>query len=106
MHPESIQGEESVLVDGLLQNGTDRAASRRAHLRESTMARQAAERRLSRTGLTAGMDDPARAMERAAAFRVESARIDAKNRAWMLEHGVVVVDRYVHRRKSSGITPQ
>lgn len=104
-HPFSSEGErqESILVDGLLQDGADRSAPWRAHLRELTMARQAAERRYSRAGLPAGLDGQtqlALTRERAVAFRGELARIDAEHRTWMREHGIDMVERLVSRRRS------
>lgn len=62
---------EIALVDGLLQNGTDRLALWRAHSREVTTARQAAERRHARTEVRGGAESPEVASERAAAFQAE-----------------------------------
>lgn len=105
-HEGGAQHGESVLIDGLSRNGVDDLAARRAHMRDMTMARQAAERRYARPGLPAGSAGPedamrlAMAQERAIAFRAELARIDAEHRRWLREHGVDVVERPTRRRTS------
>ena len=109
LQPNGSQGQESILVDGLLQNGTDRSAYWRAHVRELTVARQAAERRHTGPGLATGLDKPALlalARERAVALRVELTRINAEHRIWMRAHGVVLAERPTRRRASTHVTQQ
>ena len=66
-------------IDGVVYDGVDPAAPRRAHARVLTTARQVAER---------GQTGPAEpGADRAAVFWVEMARIDAAHRAWLLERG-------------------
>ncbi|MDB5075559.1 MAG: hypothetical protein JWO42_1738 [Chloroflexi bacterium] len=81
---------ETVLGDGISCNGVDASAARRAHMRELTMARQAAEKRHARRGGNPGMDRPAQlaaAQERTVELHAELARIDAEHRTWMHEQG-------------------
>lgn len=95
----------SAIVDGLLQDGTDRAASWRAHLRESTMARQAAEQRYAQSRSASRADDPESmivARECASVLRAESARINATHRAWMSAHGMEVLEPFTRTRKPQG----
>lgn len=97
------------LVDGLLQDGTDRSAAWRAHLRESTMARQAAELLYARTGSASdapGERPPTPAGERVAVLRAELARIVADHRMWMRAHGIDEVEVPTRRRRSSAPTQQ
>lgn len=99
------QRRESVLVDGILHNGVDGLAVRRAHMRALTMARQAAERRSMRA---AGRDGSARlvaARERAAELRAELARIDAEHRTWLHEQGEDAAARRTRRRRAPGAAP-
>jgi len=98
--------QESILVDGLLLNGADSASPRRAHLREQTMARQAAERRYARTPLPGGIDGPAMAQERSDTFHTELARINTEHRIWMRQHGIDVAERRTRRPKSAAIVNQ
>ena len=66
-------------VAGVVYDGIDHAAARRAHARALMTARQAAER---------GHGGPAGpGADRVAACRAEMARIDAAQRAWLLEQG-------------------
>jgi hypothetical protein len=72
------------------RNGVDASALRRAHMRELTMARQAAERRQARPPMNGSLDRPAQlaaAQERAIEYRAELARIDADHKRWLQEHG-------------------
>jgi hypothetical protein len=81
------------LGEGVLHNGIDETAARRAHMRTLTMARQAAERRCAHPPAEAGLDRPARLAarrEREAELRVELARIDAAHRSWLDEQGLDV----------------
>jgi hypothetical protein len=78
----------------MLYNGVDPSAQHRAHRRALTTARQAAERRHARPSAESGAS--------AAEFRAELARINALHRTWLLEHGEVVVERRMRRRKPSG----
>ena len=55
--------------EGVLINGMDQQAARRAHMRELTMARQAAERRSLHS-----LEDPARADRTARAVKKDRAR--------------------------------
>ena len=75
---------------GVLRNGIDEQAAYRAHLREMTTARQAAERRhASARSTEATMERAARqvaAEVRLAVLREELARIDGLHRRWLLEH--------------------
>ena len=106
---DASQGHEHALVDGLLQNGTDRSAYWRAHVREMTMARQAAERRHARPGPAIGLDKPAQlalARERAVALRVALTRINAEHRIWMRAHGVDLAERPTRRHAAPHTTQQ
>lgn len=97
---------EIALVDGLLQNGTDRLALWRAHSREVTTARQAAERRHARTEVRGGAESPEVASERAAAFQAELARISDEDRLWMRVHGIDPVEPARRRgRPARGDSP-
>lgn len=87
-------GEErqaGVLGDAVPRNGVDRSAARREHMRAATMARQAAERLSERPGSrrpSGRIEQLAAAHERAATLRDTLARIDAEQRAWLLDQGV------------------
>jgi len=79
-----------LLGDGICRNGVDSQAGRRAHMRELTMARQAAERRHARPSPQPGMDRSgqlAAAQERAVELRIELARLDASHREWLHAQG-------------------
>ncbi len=107
IHIENSEPQKSALVDGLLQDGIDRAASWRARLRESTMARQAAERRYAREGSAASANSPessALARERAVVLRMELTRIVAEDRAWMQQHGVEMLEPLTRKRRSERST--
>lgn len=78
------------LLDGMLCNGVDSAAERRAHMRELTMARQAAERRHARPTSDLRLDRQAQALAaraRDAELRAELARIDDAHRTWLRAQG-------------------
>ncbi len=86
---------ENSMMDSILYDGVDPMATRRAHMRDVTMARQAAERRFAQRGPAEKQDRPARltaAKERAAALRLELERINVANRQWQIEHGEAVLD--------------
>jgi len=91
------QGE--VLIDGLLNNGIDCLAARRAHMREITMARQVAEQRFARLAHPTGRDGSTTVHERTAAFRAELARINALHRTWLLAQGDDVQERVPRQRR-------
>lgn len=97
---ERTRERESALGEGVLHDGVDWSAAHRAHLREITTLRQAAERCCDRPGMPR---DPDRAAQRAAvqrraeALRVELARIDAEHRAWLRAHGMDVPEPRVRR---------
>lgn len=78
-------------IDGILYNGVDHAAIRRAHARELTTARQAAERRHARPA------EPG--ANRAAEYHAELARIHAAHGAWLRERGEGVVERRTRKRR-------
>ncbi|HVA89515.1 MAG TPA: hypothetical protein VNL71_06705 [Chloroflexota bacterium] len=91
-----IRNQGTVVGEGVARNGIDGSSARRAHMRELTMARQAAERRFARPGISMTTDRPARlaaARERAEELRQELARIDDMHRAWLQAQGVHVPDR-------------
>ncbi len=91
------QHQERVLIDGLLRNGVDDLAARRAHMREMTMARQAAERHYTHP---AGPPPLVAARDSAADLRAELARIDATHRTWLHDHGVDVPARRTRRTRT------
>ena len=100
---EDIPRRGSVLIDAMLYNGVDGLALRRAHMRELTKARQAAERRYTQPALAANREGPPRlttARERAAEYHAEIARINAEHRIWMHEQGEIVVELRTRRRKA------
>jgi hypothetical protein len=95
-------GTNTLLGDGICCNGVDDSAIKRAHMRELTAARQAAEKRFARPGPGAGADRAtklAAAQERAADLRAELARIDAEHRLWLLNQGEGVPG--LRKRRSS-----
>jgi hypothetical protein len=82
-------------MDAILYDGVDPQAVWRTHLREVTMARQAAERRRDQRDVLVPQDRSARAATaraRAEAFHVEMERINADHRRWQLERGPVAVE--------------
>ena len=83
--PES---QENVLGDGVPRNGVEGQAVRRAHMREQTTARQAAERRLEHDGIPR-RDHEHRALVAAQVVevRAELALINAAHQTWLRAHG-------------------
>jgi len=84
------ESRESAMGDAVPHNGEEEQAARRAHMREQTMARQAAERKALPPAGEARIDRPARvddAQRREADLRAELARINAEHRDWLREHG-------------------
>jgi hypothetical protein len=82
-------------MDAIKYDGVDVHAIWRAHLREVTMARQAAERRLAQRASRAPQDAPARtaaARQRTEEFRLEMDRINADHKRWQREHGVLTTE--------------
>jgi len=101
---EDIPRRGNVLIDAMLYNGVDGLAMRRAHMRELTRARQAAERRYTQPALAASREGPPRlttARERAVEYHEEIARINAEHRIWMREQGEIVVELRTRRRKAT-----
>src|SRR5579871_2100330 len=81
--------------EGVLHNGIDGSAIRRAHMRALTMARQAAERRCALPAPLWVSDRQARLAarrERVEELRVELARIDDAHWRWLDEQGVAMPD--------------
>ena len=92
---ENARSPEVVMMDAILYDGVDPRAIRRTHMREVTMARQAAERRLALRNPSAAQDQASKAVtarERAEEFRLEMARISADHRRWQSEHGETVTE--------------
>jgi hypothetical protein len=101
---EDIPRRGTVLIDAMLYNGVDGLAMRRAHMRELTRARQAAERRYTQPALAANREGPPRlttARERTEEYQAEIARISAEHRIWMHEQGEIVVELRTRRRKAA-----
>lgn len=99
---EDIPRRGTVLIDAMLYNGIDGLATRRAHMRELTLARQAAERRYTQPASAVPREGQPRlttARARAVEFQEEIARINAEHRIWMHEQGEVVVELRTRRRK-------
>lgn len=93
---------EGVFGAGVPVNGVDPHAVRRAHMREQTTAKQAAERRSVRPTPGVPRGHQARlevAQERAAELHVELARLDAQHQAWLRVQGFVEAP-LLSRRKS------
>jgi hypothetical protein len=101
---EDIPRRGTVLIDAMLYNGIDGLAMRRAHMRELTLARQAAERRYTQPASAASREGPPRlttAQERAVEYQAEIARINDEHRIWMHEQGEIVVELRTRRRKAA-----
>jgi hypothetical protein len=101
---DDVQLQETVLVDGLLRNGVDTLAARRAHLRNLTMARQAAERRHERHAMARTLDQdlrPDAARSRANEFRMELSRLDSVHRVWLQDQGEDVPVRRTRLRRAA-----
>ena len=80
---DDLQLPGSGLVDALLHNGVDGLAARRAHMRELTMARQAAERQYT---LSVGRGGPALPDEMrayAVQYHADLARIEGEHLTWL-----------------------
>ena len=100
---EDIPRRGKVLIDAMLYNGIDGLAMRRAHMRELTLARQAAERRYTQPASAVtreGLPRLTTAHERAVEFQEEIARINAEHRIWMREQGEIVVELRTRRRRT------
>src|SRR5665213_2730024 len=103
---EDIPRRGTVLIDAMLYNGVDGLAMRRAHMRELTRARQAAERRYTQPALAANREGPPRlttASERTAEYQAEIARISDEHRTWMREQGEIVVELRTRRRRAAAV---
>ncbi|HEY8285569.1 MAG TPA: hypothetical protein VIJ28_14385 [Chloroflexota bacterium] len=86
--PES---QESLLGDAVPVDGVEDQATRRAHMREQTTARQAAERRRVLPAFETRLARPARldaAREREADLQVELTRINAGHETWLRERAL------------------
>jgi len=97
-----VSRQEGSLIDAMLYNGIDVLAERRAHMRELTMARQAAEQRSAPAAhreVAAG-EQFGEVREGATALRAELARLQAAHRAWLDEHGVRVAERRTRRQRA------
>lgn len=98
--------QENGWLDGVPCNGVDSSAERRAHMRELTMARQEAERRLARRPSDIRLNRAAQAVaahERAAELRAELARIDNAHRTWLLARGEQLSEPIM--RQHHGVKP-
>ena len=96
---DDLQLAGSGLVDALLHNGVDGLAARRAHMRELTMARQAAERQYARS---VGRDGPALPDETrayAVQYQGDLARIEGEHMTWLHARGVDVPERPARRTR-------
>jgi hypothetical protein len=88
---------------GVLFNGVDPNAARRAHMREQTMAKQAAERRSVKPASGMHLDHQTRlamAQERAAALHAELASLSDEHQDWLRTQGFVEAGLPGKRRKS------
>lgn len=103
LFPEDTHWPENGMMDSILYHGVDPLSTWRSHMREVTMARQAAERRLAVRTSSVAQDRPARllaARERAEEFRLEMDRINDDHRRWRTDHGELAIelpDRGRHR---------
>lgn len=104
----AAQREEGMLVDGIVYRGIDTFAARRAHMRELTTARQAAEQHYTQAVATHrnGSVPLIEVRERAVELRVELDRIDAAHRSWLHEQGEDVAPRRTRRHKMPGTARQ
>ena len=79
---------ERVFAEAVPLNGADSRADWRAHLRELTTARQAAERHLRYPPIPPGIPDRLALMAwRVAAVRAILARTNAEHQRWLGAHG-------------------
>jgi hypothetical protein len=82
------ESQESILGEGVPVDGVEAQAARRAHMREQTTARQAAERHLGHPLIPAGsLDHHHETVTRVAEVREELARINADHQVWLHDHG-------------------
>jgi len=96
---DGYQERMGLEIEGMLHNGVDSTAVRRAHMRALTAARQAAERSQSRHAAPVSLDGAAEHdAARTAAMYAEIARLTAEHRAWQREQGEEVQDRPRRRR--------
>ena len=91
----------SGLVDALLHNGVDGLAARRAHMRELTMARQAAERQYARSVSRDGPALPDETRAYAVQYQGDLARIEGEHMTWLHARGVDVPERPARRTRLS-----
>jgi len=92
----------TALGEAVSLNGVDLSAVRRAHFRELTMARQAAERRSARPNFEKHLDAAERlaaAHLRSEELRVELARIDSTHWLWLHDQGTDLPERLNVRGK-------
>lgn len=100
--------QETALGEAVSRNGVDCSAQRRAHMRELTTARQAAERLHKRPLGQADADRSsqlAAARDRALDLRTELARIDAEHRTWLHDQGEDVPELRSRQHKVAGTDP-
>jgi len=91
---DGYQVRMGIEIDGMLYNGVDSMAVRRAHMRTLTAARQAAEQSQSRHAVSVALDQAGEHdAARTAAIYTEIARLTVVLRAWQREQGEVVEDR-------------
>jgi hypothetical protein len=87
----SDENEDSALGDAIPHNGIEEQAARRTHMREQTMARQAAERDAIRTGKDWGrarLDRADAARERNDTLHTNLTRINEDHQTWLRERGL------------------
>ena len=97
------KSQEDLFLDGMLYNGKDELAERRAHIRGLTMARQAAERIDAETILAARRTRPWLNFEvRTAALeaRADAEVAEAEHRAWLHSHYPQVLGRRTRTRRN------
>ena len=88
--------DQQPIIDAMLYNGVDILAARRAHMRELTAARQAAEQLQSRQRVQAPLgpeSDAGAGRQRTIAMYAELSRLNDEHRAWELEQGITVRER-------------
>jgi hypothetical protein len=98
------QYQPSRVIDAMACDGLDPTAGWRMHMREQTMARQAAERRYAKSARVIGNDGHALngdVQPRGVEYRAELARISAEHWAWLREHYGDVADRPLRKRRTS-----
>jgi len=96
---EDPQLAESGLVDALVHNGVDGLAARRAHMRELTMARQAAERQYARSVGRDGLALPDETRAYAVQYQVDLTRIEGEHLTWLHAQGMDVPERPARRTR-------